>query len=185
LTEIYLCNVCACQEILRRNGRGQVPEVRRAFVPDDAATQAESRARRELEQLCRAMFEACDVDGRGWVRPLDVRYMDWLIGEAGGRQPRTGDVYEEGEGGALVEDDADVGGRRGQSAGTVTERRLTAGQYVTAELQRLQGRNPWCVARSAASGSCLAFPDAPQHCARARARSCSLSLCVCVCRCCR
>eukprot|EP01047_Picozoa_sp_COSAG01_P050215 COSAG01_NODE_5052_length_4523_cov_2.790009_3_plen_103_part_00 len=23
LTEIYLCNVCSCQEILRRNGRGQ------------------------------------------------------------------------------------------------------------------------------------------------------------------
>jgi hypothetical protein len=22
LTEIYLCNVCSCQEILRRNGRG-------------------------------------------------------------------------------------------------------------------------------------------------------------------
>jgi hypothetical protein len=25
LTEIYLCNVCSCQEILRRNGRGQAP----------------------------------------------------------------------------------------------------------------------------------------------------------------
>eukprot|EP01049_Picozoa_sp_SAG25_P015028 SAG25_NODE_2891_length_1331_cov_0.860390_1_plen_106_part_00 len=24
LTEIYLCNVCSCQEIVRRNGRGQV-----------------------------------------------------------------------------------------------------------------------------------------------------------------
>eukprot|EP01047_Picozoa_sp_COSAG01_P053602 COSAG01_NODE_5763_length_4048_cov_1.373259_3_plen_116_part_00 len=23
VTEIYLCNVCSCQEILRRNGRGQ------------------------------------------------------------------------------------------------------------------------------------------------------------------
>jgi hypothetical protein len=23
LAEIYLCNVCSCQEILRRNGRGQ------------------------------------------------------------------------------------------------------------------------------------------------------------------
>jgi ATP-dependent RNA helicase RhlE len=23
LTEIYLCNVCSCQEILRHNGRGQ------------------------------------------------------------------------------------------------------------------------------------------------------------------
>eukprot|EP01049_Picozoa_sp_SAG25_P007139 SAG25_NODE_567_length_6885_cov_9.281757_5_plen_56_part_00 len=23
LTEIYLCNVCSCQEILRRHGRGQ------------------------------------------------------------------------------------------------------------------------------------------------------------------
>jgi hypothetical protein len=23
LTEIHLCNVCSCQEILRRNGRGQ------------------------------------------------------------------------------------------------------------------------------------------------------------------
>jgi hypothetical protein len=25
LPEIYLCNVCSCQEILRRNGRGQAP----------------------------------------------------------------------------------------------------------------------------------------------------------------
>jgi hypothetical protein len=25
LTEIYLCNVCSCPEILRRNGRGQLP----------------------------------------------------------------------------------------------------------------------------------------------------------------
>jgi hypothetical protein len=28
LTEIYLCNVCSCQEILRRNGRGQPPPLR-------------------------------------------------------------------------------------------------------------------------------------------------------------
>jgi hypothetical protein len=27
LTEIYLCGVCSCQEILRRNGRGQVQEL--------------------------------------------------------------------------------------------------------------------------------------------------------------
>jgi translation elongation factor EF-Tu-like GTPase len=27
LTEIYLCNVCSCPEILRRNGRGQVREL--------------------------------------------------------------------------------------------------------------------------------------------------------------
>jgi hypothetical protein len=25
LTESYLCNVCSCQEILRRHGRGQAP----------------------------------------------------------------------------------------------------------------------------------------------------------------
>jgi hypothetical protein len=25
MTEIYLCNVCSCQEILRRHGRGQTP----------------------------------------------------------------------------------------------------------------------------------------------------------------
>jgi hypothetical protein len=24
LTEIYLCGICSCQEILRRNGRGQL-----------------------------------------------------------------------------------------------------------------------------------------------------------------
>jgi hypothetical protein len=31
LTEIYLCNVCSCQVILRRNGRGQPPKPRPAF----------------------------------------------------------------------------------------------------------------------------------------------------------
>jgi hypothetical protein len=29
LTEMYLCNVCSCQEILRHNGRGQSAEVHR------------------------------------------------------------------------------------------------------------------------------------------------------------
>jgi hypothetical protein len=33
LTEIYLCNVCSCQEILRRNGRGQSCCVQTSSVP--------------------------------------------------------------------------------------------------------------------------------------------------------
>jgi ubiquitin-activating enzyme E1 C len=30
LTEIYLCGICSCQEILRRNGRGQAAATRRS-----------------------------------------------------------------------------------------------------------------------------------------------------------
>ena len=34
MTEIYLCDVCSCQEILRRNGRGQVDERGRLVLID-------------------------------------------------------------------------------------------------------------------------------------------------------
>jgi predicted amidohydrolase len=56
LTEIYLCNVCSCQEILRRNGRGyrhdRWPNVRR-----DHATSAEAAAA--------AAAAGCSVGGGG------------------------------------------------------------------------------------------------------------------------
>jgi hypothetical protein len=40
LTEIYLCNVCSCQEILRRNGRGQAA-AEKASRRQDAADAAQ------------------------------------------------------------------------------------------------------------------------------------------------
>jgi hypothetical protein len=42
LAEIYLCNVCSCQEVLRRNGRGQ--------AKTRAAEEAEAAERMHDEQ---------------------------------------------------------------------------------------------------------------------------------------
>jgi hypothetical protein len=57
LTEIYLCNACSCQEILRRNGRGQASADDRARGhprhrhPADAAQPAAGRAQATQDRL--------------------------------------------------------------------------------------------------------------------------------------
>eukprot|EP01047_Picozoa_sp_COSAG01_P037290 COSAG01_NODE_2955_length_6799_cov_5.722090_3_plen_198_part_00 len=56
LTEIYLCSVCSCQEILRRNGRGQGGALKRA--------RAERRAlqKRQVCDVLSARLPACLTD---------------------------------------------------------------------------------------------------------------------------
>jgi hypothetical protein len=46
VTEIYLCNVCSCQEILRRNGRGQLEAAAKAA----AASAAEQQQQQQQQQ---------------------------------------------------------------------------------------------------------------------------------------
>jgi hypothetical protein len=56
LTEIYLCNACSCQEILRRNGRGQ------SIAPGEASWQLEP----PLPRGCDASA-GCVLGGRIYI----------------------------------------------------------------------------------------------------------------------
>jgi hypothetical protein len=71
LTEISLCNVCSCQEILRRNGRGQESEITQAWslycgsiaagTPDGAAARLASGLAWRVEEwlLAQRMLLGC------------------------------------------------------------------------------------------------------------------------------
>jgi hypothetical protein len=56
LTEIYLCNVCSCPEILRRNGRGQVAHSLGARMAVHACSKLPPESRpQELHLIAAAM----------------------------------------------------------------------------------------------------------------------------------
>jgi endonuclease/exonuclease/phosphatase family metal-dependent hydrolase len=78
LTEIYLCDVCSCQELLRRNGRGQVCKswALATFREEAAATAAiESAAAGALTVETKAMVGQSIVSSQAVlvVRAADVQ----------------------------------------------------------------------------------------------------------------
>jgi endonuclease/exonuclease/phosphatase family metal-dependent hydrolase len=50
LTEIYLCNVCSCQEVLRRHGRGQARRLERQEREARELQQAEEERQAALQE---------------------------------------------------------------------------------------------------------------------------------------
>jgi hypothetical protein len=96
LTEIYLCNVCSCQEMLRRNGRGQVRQVSgggraggealSVWTSFDERTQHQLRA---AAAACAGHFRSCTrsmILAEIYLHHACVLVTEWRVGPPG----RTG-----------------------------------------------------------------------------------------------
>jgi hypothetical protein len=73
LTEIYLCGVCSCREILRRNGRGQAARKRAAEdVMQKVKAQAASKAAETIQQSMAEEAQAKQAELDAMVRAMGI-----------------------------------------------------------------------------------------------------------------
>jgi hypothetical protein len=74
LTEIYLCGVCSCQEILRRNGRGQAIRLpRHAAAAAAASTEGEGQTPRRQRRRGQLRPRPPALSGEGAAAEQDSR----------------------------------------------------------------------------------------------------------------
>jgi hypothetical protein len=86
LTDVYLCDVCSCQEILRHNGRGQAAEAKAAAAAAAEAERAAAAAAgvpmqpaKEKPKLPPGWEQSKTKDGRTYYQDHNTKKTYWKL----------------------------------------------------------------------------------------------------------